>query len=420
MDPARIAELLQPFLAPDDGRRTKDEGRLTADDLDKVSTYIDLLLRWNTRINLTAIRDPDQIVQRHFGESFFLARHLFPTKEVEAAPPFAPYAKGGNTIATSIAARSIAPSVDDPSPGGVKDVSPRRKPWVKAEIDLAPEGRKKARHTQSGTSAVPNTDAAADHADNAIHDDPSQLKARGSQLVVDRGPRNARVWRAGVVDLGSGAGFPALPLKIWAPEIHLTLIESNHKKAAFLREVVRALRLIGVDVIAARAEALVPEVAPSPRVAPLSGPDYPPALTADHAPGRAPHPNAAPFAALGWDSTASSPTRTTPESHPPHPEPHALRRRAPSQPALPPAQLSLPSSSLPAGLFPADIVTLRAVEKFDRILPLAARFLSPEGRLALLIGPTQLPALQTLSLKWTIINVPQSRDRMLAIGAKVT
>src|SRR5208283_6083881 len=52
-----------------------------------------------------------------------------------------------------------------------------------------------------------------------------------------------------VIDIGSGAGFPALPLKIWAPHIHLTLIESNHKKAAFLREVARALTLTNINVI---------------------------------------------------------------------------------------------------------------------------------------------------------------------------
>lgn len=41
-----------------------------------LSTYLDLLLRWNERTNLTAIRNPEQIVQRHFGESLFAARVL--------------------------------------------------------------------------------------------------------------------------------------------------------------------------------------------------------------------------------------------------------------------------------------------------------------------------------------------------------
>src|SRR5205807_8010823 len=68
MDTARIAGLLQPFLD-----RTLPEVQL-----DQISTYIDLLIRWNARVNLTAIRDPDEIVTRHFGESLFAARHLFP------------------------------------------------------------------------------------------------------------------------------------------------------------------------------------------------------------------------------------------------------------------------------------------------------------------------------------------------------
>lgn len=151
MDPSHISALLEPFL----------ESPLTSTQLNQISTYIDLLLRWNARINLTAIRNPEQIVERHFGESLFLARHLFP----------------------------------------------------KANID-----------------------------------DCSKLRAQRSELVR-------------VLDIGSGAGFPALPIRIWAPEIHLTMIESNHKKAAFLREAVRALTLTNVNVIAQRAESIAPEKA---------------------------------------------------------------------------------------------------------------------------------------------------------------
>ena len=59
-----------------------------------------------------------------------------------------------------------------------------------------------------------------------------------------------------VGDVGSGAGFPGLPLKLWAPHISLTLIESNQKKATFLREVTRALKLTDVLIQTARAETL--------------------------------------------------------------------------------------------------------------------------------------------------------------------
>ena len=57
-----------------------------------------------------------------------------------------------------------------------------------------------------------------------------------------------------VVDVGSGAGFPGLPLKIYAPAVQLTLIEAHSKKNTFLREVVRALGLSGVTVVLERAE----------------------------------------------------------------------------------------------------------------------------------------------------------------------
>src|SRR6266511_3120408 len=59
-----------------------------------------------------------------------------------------------------------------------------------------------------------------------------------------------------LVDVGAGAGFPGLPLKILRPELRLTLVESVAKKAAFLRHVVDMLGLAGVEVVVARAEAL--------------------------------------------------------------------------------------------------------------------------------------------------------------------
>jgi len=149
MHPARIVELLEPFLG-----ETHDQ-RLTANDalLEHISTYIDILLRWNARINLTAIRDPEQIVTRHFGESLFAARNLFP------------------------------------------DVYPV----------------------------------------------PSVVKDFDSYLVAD---------------VGSGAGFPGIPFKLWNPSINLTLIESNQKKATFLREAARSLTLTDIDVFNGRAEDL--------------------------------------------------------------------------------------------------------------------------------------------------------------------
>ena len=168
MDTARIAALLEPFLEPS----------LPQSQLDQISTYIDLLLRWNARINLTAIRNEEEIVTRHFGESFFLARHLFPTTSNTCHPERSEGSSGGAT--------------------GVPAHPPSAGYWV------------------PGTDHQPLPTAHCT-------------------------PR--------VLDIGSGAGFPALPLKLWAPHIHLTLIESNHKKAVFLREVARALTLTNINVI---------------------------------------------------------------------------------------------------------------------------------------------------------------------------
>jgi 16S rRNA (guanine527-N7)-methyltransferase len=59
-----------------------------------------------------------------------------------------------------------------------------------------------------------------------------------------------------LADVGSGAGFPGLPLCIAVPGLSVTLIESNTKKAAFLAEVVRKLNLKHVDVVRQRMEDL--------------------------------------------------------------------------------------------------------------------------------------------------------------------
>jgi 16S rRNA (guanine527-N7)-methyltransferase len=57
-----------------------------------------------------------------------------------------------------------------------------------------------------------------------------------------------------LIDIGAGAGFPGLPLKIARPEIRLTLVESVGKKAGFLRHIVDLLELNRVEVLAVRAE----------------------------------------------------------------------------------------------------------------------------------------------------------------------
>ena len=231
MHPARIAELLAPFLETplaDREQPSASPGQAEARDrtlyrnndvqhrdndalLRSISTYIDILLRWNARINLTAIRDPEEIVLRHFGESLFVARHLFPDATVN---PAAERRKNG---AHSASYGSVGQGPPDP------------------------EGRKKL---------APNIED-----DHGSYQGTASSGADPAPEKIGASAPEARD-RPTLADLGSGAGFPGLPIKLWAPEISLTLIESNHKKTTFLREVTRILTLTNVNILNARAEQL--------------------------------------------------------------------------------------------------------------------------------------------------------------------
>ncbi len=59
-----------------------------------------------------------------------------------------------------------------------------------------------------------------------------------------------------LLDIGSGAGFPGIPLKLVNPDLSMTLVESQRKRAGFLQETARALQLQDVEVINDRVENL--------------------------------------------------------------------------------------------------------------------------------------------------------------------
>ena len=59
-----------------------------------------------------------------------------------------------------------------------------------------------------------------------------------------------------VLDMGTGAGFPGIPLKIIYPDLQITLADSLNKRVTFLNEVIDALKLNGIEAIHARAEEL--------------------------------------------------------------------------------------------------------------------------------------------------------------------
>ena len=90
----------------------------------------------------------------------------------------------------------------------------------------------------------------------AIRDRPSQLtKHLLDSLTVLPYLQGERV-----ADIGSGAGFPGIPLAIVAPRRHFTLVESTGKKCRFLEHVRDTLELGNVEVVQARAERYQPEV----------------------------------------------------------------------------------------------------------------------------------------------------------------
>src|SRR3990172_9219608 len=75
-----------------------------------------------------------------------------------------------------------------------------------------------------------------------------------------------------VIDIGSGAGFPGVPIKIVRPELRLTLLEANGKRAAFLERLVQRLGLEHVTVVNRRAGGGGPGNRPPPAHHPALGP----------------------------------------------------------------------------------------------------------------------------------------------------
>lgn len=77
-------------------------------------------------------------------------------------------------------------------------------------------------------------------------------------LLADGDLRRAICQQPGVraIDIGAGAGFPGLPIKIVCPGLRLTLLEATGKKVGFLEHIVSRLGLVGVEVIKGRAEEL--------------------------------------------------------------------------------------------------------------------------------------------------------------------
>jgi 16S rRNA (guanine527-N7)-methyltransferase len=102
----------------------------------------------------------------------------------------------------------------------------------------------------------------------AIHDREQQL----TKHVLDS--LSVAPWLRGerIADLGSGAGFPGIPLAIVEPERHFALIEATGKKADFLRHVAGEFGLANVEIVQTRAEAYRPPIRFATVVARAVGP----------------------------------------------------------------------------------------------------------------------------------------------------
>ena len=72
------------------------------------------------------------------------------------------------------------------------------------------------------------------------------LDSIASESLIDKGSR--------VLDVGCGAGFPGIPLKIVRPDLNVTLLDATQKKCSFCKTAVRELNLSGIEVVCGRIE----------------------------------------------------------------------------------------------------------------------------------------------------------------------
>ena len=91
-------------------------------------------------------------------------------------------------------------------------------------------------------------------------DNPKQIRVKHflDSLSCTLAIRNTNTDR--VIDVGTGAGFPGLPLKIICPAINMTLVESVGKKAAFCEHITQTINLQQVDILQERAETIASQV----------------------------------------------------------------------------------------------------------------------------------------------------------------
>jgi len=195
--------------------------KLSKKQIAQFNKYYELLIEWNERMNLTAITDPDEVVIKHFVDSLSILQ--FTDLDNEIGRIF----DGVSSLYNS---------------GGIKHEKPQNVVSLDSKV--------------TASSNKPNADKDSDECK-----DLNGILKKDTLSSVQSGARGEaaglkKYAPPSIIDVGTGAGFPGIPLKIACPEIKVTLLDSLQKRVGFLDEVIDRLGLENIEAVHGRAEDL--------------------------------------------------------------------------------------------------------------------------------------------------------------------